>query len=77
VNKEVKAQWTQEETEMLQYAVHSYVEENDVYPEDLTGKDWNKIAEYLPAKDGSKCKKRWLFIQNQKGNKIKWTQLED
>lgn len=48
-----------------------------MYPEDLTTKDWNKVAESLPAKDSSKCNKRWLFIQQQKGNKIKWTKPED
>jgi len=45
--------------------------------ETFTDKDWEKIAEVIPTKDASKCKKRWLFIQKLKGNKNKWSPKED
>lgn len=50
---------------------------NQVFVEDFSARDWEKLAEIVPTKDAKKCQKRWLFIQKQSGNKNKWSNHED
>ena len=50
---------------------------NMKHVEDFWEKDWDQIAEIVPTKDAKKCQKRWLFIQKLRGNKNKWSIVED
>jgi hypothetical protein len=50
---------------------------NKKYIEDFDSKDWEQVSKKIPTKNASKCYKRWLFIQKIRGNKNKWTSVED
>lgn len=76
-SKRTQSQWKDDETQLFQYGLFAYIVKHDVYVEDFSLKEWDKVAEIVPTKDAKKCEKRWLFIQKLSGNKNKWTNQED
>lgn len=75
--KRTQSQWKDDETQLFQYGLFAFMVKHDIFVENFTIREWEKIAEIVPTKDAKKCEKRWLFIQKLSGNKTKWTNHED
>lgn len=69
--------WTNTLTQILTSCVTVNCKKDGTEPEDMDSTQWDQVAEGVHGKTGAECREHWMQLHFQKGNKIKWTPLED
>ena len=72
-----KKNWTDDEANLLQWAIQKYCRGKNITPQKLDKNDWIQIAGFIPGRNDSQC--QYKFNQDKKSTiqKSNWVKRED
>lgn len=72
-----KRNWNEEETRLLNWAIHTYSLKRGIKAKNFSALDWQSVAKLVPGRNDAQCQYKWNQSHKSSITKIQWQKRED
>lgn len=72
-----KRNWNDEETKLLNWAIHTYCVKRGNKAKNFSSTDWQNVAKLVPGRNDAQCQYKWNQSHKSTITKIQWSKKED